>query len=227
MDPDSIYVTGNTVIDAVQNIASQQHYFPSPLEEILAEDERDIIILTTHRRENMGEKMRNVFAAVYEIAKRFPRVEVVFPVHLNPRVKELADSYLADRDRIHLIEPLNYSTFVNLLSRSTIILTDSGGIQEEAPSLDIPVVLLRDTTERPEAIEAGTVLKADTSTSRIVEITERLLREEEFYRSVCRRANPYGDGRAALRIVGGIISCFGLGQENDEIDEFTSCIEAR
>lgn len=215
----NIYVTGNTVIDAVKRIASQDFSLPHHLQEIVADGEKEIILLTTHRRENMGEDMEEIFAAVREIAGGFEDVEVIFPLHLNPGVRKPALSLLGGVEGINLIEPLDYSTFINLLGRSRLILTDSGGIQEEAPALDIPVVLLRETTERPEALEAGTVLKAGTDKERIVEVTARLLREEDYYRSVARKENPYGDGRAAARVVKGVLNYLGLSPEG--IEEFT------
>ncbi len=212
---DNIYLTGNTVIDSARKIAEQGFSFTSSLAKIIKnKDNKEIILLTTHRRENIGEDMKNIFSATKEIVNKFPAVEVVFPVHLNPAVQKLARKKLGDNSRIHLLEPLDYSNFINLLAVCSLVLTDSGGIQEEAPAFDVPVVLLRETTERPEAIEAGTVIKAGVNRKNIVELTTRLLTEEEFYEQTAGAPNPYGDGKAAPRIVQYIMRYLGFDRHN-------------
>ena len=215
---EEIYVTGNTVIDAAQKIADRDFSFVSPLDKIVENKKnKDIILLTAHRRENIGAEMKNIFSAIKEISKKFPGTEIVFPVHLNPSVQKIARNILGDTGRIHLLEPLNYSNFINLLAVSKLVLTDSGGIQEEAPAFDVPVVLLRETTERPEALEAGTVIKAGLDRENIVEVTSRLLADDEHYRQIAKASNPYGDGRAAARIVQYILAYFGYnGRDCDE-----------
>ncbi len=217
--PENIYVTGNTVIDAVKNIADRDFNFSPSLQKIVKNREnKDILLLTAHRRENIGAKMKNIFSAMKKIIDKFPRVEIVFPVHLNPAVQKIARDELGGISRIHLLEPLDYKNFINLLAVSTLVLTDSGGIQEEAPALGIPVILLRETTERPEAIEAGTVIRAGLNRGKIVEVTSRLLIDSTFYRQIAETPNPYGDGKAADRIVQFIMSYFGY--KKDKPEEF-------
>ncbi len=211
---EKIYLTGNTVIDAVRLISEERYEFPRQIP-VAATRERghSIVLLTAHRRENLGEKMAEIFAAVRELISAYSQIEVFFPVHLNPRIQILAERILGDHPRIHLLEPLDYQTFINLVNQSRLVLTDSGGIQEEAPGLGVPVVLLREDTERPEALEAGTVLKAGSSRKKIIELTGRLLEDEEFYQKTSRRTNPYGDGRAALRIKDALLEYFQLAED--------------
>lgn len=195
--PETIWVTGNTVIDALLKTVGDYD-----LRSLLpgVDWSRRIILVTAHRRENWGEPMREIFRAVRELVCSFVDVEVVFPVHKNPVVREMALSELSGLGRVHLIEPLDYEPFANLMNRSYLILTDSGGIQEEAPSLGKPVLVLRETTERPEALMAGTVRLVGTDRERILSEVSRLLTDDEAYESMARAQNPFGDGHAAERI---------------------------
>ncbi len=195
-DERQIYVTGNTAIDALQTTvrADYQH-------EILewVEGSR-FVLITAHRRENLGQPMRQMFSAIRRILDEHPDVKAVYPIHLNPKVRETAREFFADCPRLRLIEPLDVLGFHNLMARSAIILTDSGGIQEEAPSLGVPVLVMRDTTERPEGVAAGTLKLCGTSEERIYSLFKELLEDEEAYRAMAHAANPYGDGRASWRI---------------------------
>ena len=164
-------------------------------------DRKRVITVTCHRRENLGEYMEQIFTAIRDIADAFSDVEVIYPVHLNPKVREEAGRILGGRDRIHLIEPLSYQPFVNLMARSYFIITDSGGMQEEAPSLGKPVLVVRRETERPEALEAGTVRLAGVERDTIFEIADALLTDPDYYAGMAEAVNPYGDGRASDRIV--------------------------
>lgn len=194
---DRIYITGNTAIDALQTTV-RDDYHHQVLDEI--GDDR-LILLTAHRRENLGEPMRNMFRAINRILEKHPDTQVIYPVHMNPAVREVADELLGNNKRVHLIEPLEVVDFHNFAARSHIILTDSGGIQEEAPSLGKPVIVLRDTTERPEGIEAGTLKLAGTDEDMIFNLTDELLSNEEEYTKMSKASNPYGDGKASGRIV--------------------------
>lgn len=200
VDPAHIYVTGNTVIDALMNTVSDTYKMDDALEQIDFKGHR-VILLTTHRRENLGEPMRHIYKALRDIVNEFPDTEIVFPVHRNPLVRKVVEEELADLDRVHLIDPLEYEPFANVMGRSAIVLTDSGGIQEEAPSLGKPVLVLRNTTERPEAVEAGTVKLIGTDRNVVYEETKRLLHDKEEYIRMSNAVNPYGDGLAAKRIV--------------------------
>jgi len=201
----SIYVTGNTVIDALLNVVERINtdaMLNQQLSErfaFLREDKR-LILVTGHRRENFGQGFEDICQALRKIAER-DDVEIVYPVHLNPNVQEPVRRILGDCSRIHLIEPLDYLPFVYLMNRAYLLLTDSGGIQEEAPSLGKPVLVMRDTTERPEAVQAGTVRLVGTDASRIVSDTIALLDDMQKYHRMSQAHNPYGDGRAAQRIV--------------------------
>lgn len=199
---DTIYVTGNTAIDALKTTVRDN--YDNPLLEEL-KDSR-IILLTAHRRENLGEPMRHMFRAIDRITKEFSDVQVIYPVHLNPVVRKIASEELGDNMKIHLIQPLEVLDFHNFLSKAHIIMTDSGGIQEEAPSLGKPVLVLRDTTERPEGVEAGTLKLAGTDEETIYRLTKELLTNEEEYNKMAHASNPYGDGMASKRIVDAIIS---------------------
>jgi len=199
--PDShIFLTGNTVIDALLGTVREDYTFRDPVLRSLDFHRERVILLTTHRRENWGEPMERIFRAVRELVASFPDVRVVFPVHKNPRIREAAGKALQGLPRVDLIEPPGYEEFANLMAKVFLLLTDSGGLQEEAPSLGKPVLVLRDTTERPEGIEAGTALLVGTDTCRIVEQAARLLTDPEAYRQMAEIPNPYGDGRAAERI---------------------------
>lgn len=194
---DRIYVTGNTAIDALQTTVREDYSHPI-LEKL--KDSR-IILLTAHRRENLGEPMRNMFRAINRILDQHQDVQVIYPVHMNPAVREIANEILGDNDRIHLIEPLEVLDFHNFAARSHIILTDSGGVQEEAPSLGKPVIVLRDTTERPEGIDAGTLKLAGTEEETIYQLTNELLSSQDAYDAMSKASNPYGDGKASQKIV--------------------------
>ncbi|MFJ7930501.1 non-hydrolyzing UDP-N-acetylglucosamine 2-epimerase [Peribacillus sp. NPDC096448] len=193
---DNIFVTGNTATDALKTTVRST--YSHPVLNGLGEDR--LILLTAHRRENLGEPMRNIFRAVKRIIVEHDDVQVVYPVHLNPLVQELANEVLGNDPRIHLIEPLDVLDFHNFASRAYLILTDSGGIQEEAPSLGVPVLVLRDTTERPEGIAAGTLRLAGTDEQSIYDLAHELLTDQEVHEKMSKASNPYGDGNASVRI---------------------------
>lgn len=193
---DNIFVTGNTATDALKTTVRST--YSHPVLNGLGEDR--LILLTAHRRENLGEPMRNIFRAVKRIIVEHDDVQVVYPVHLNPLVQELANEVLGDDPRVHLIEPLDVLDFHNFASRAFLILTDSGGIQEEAPSLGVPVLVLRDTTERPEGIAAGTLRLAGTDEQTIYDLAHELLTDQEVHEKMSKASNPYGDGNASVRI---------------------------
>ena len=195
-DPDSIYVTGNTAIDALKTTVRADYTHP---ELDWAKDSR-LIMITAHRRENLGEPMRHMFKAIRRVMDEHPDVKAIYPIHMNPVVREIAQEYLGDDDRIHIIEPLDVLDFHNFLSRSYLILTDSGGIQEEAPSLGKPVLVMRDTTERPEGIAAGTLKLVGTEEETIYKEFSRLLSDKVEYDAMSKASNPYGDGHACERI---------------------------
>jgi len=198
---EKIFVTGNTVIDALLSVVDQNYKFENELLKNLDFKTKKVILLTAHRRENLGEPMKNIFKAVKQLTGKIDNLEVVFPVHLNPVIRELSKKMMSGNDPVHLIEPLDYLPFANLMARVDLVLTDSGGIQEEAPSLGKPVLVLRDTTERPEAVEAGTVLKVGTNTDVIFKESIKLLTNAEEYQKRSAAVNPYGDGRAVERII--------------------------
>jgi len=210
---EKIFVTGNTVIDALLSVVDQDYKFENELLKNLDFENKKVILLTAHRRENLGEPMKNIFKAVQQLTEKIKNLEVVFPVHLNPVIRELSKKMLAVNQQIHLIEPLDYLPFANLMARADLVLTDSGGIQEEAPSLGKPVLVLRDTTERPEAVEAGTVLKVGTSAEAIFKESLKLLTDAEEYQRRAAAVNPYGDGRAVERIIKAIDYYFGISKE--------------
>ena len=198
-----IWVTGNTVIDALLDTVRTDYVFPSDFPRL--DFDRRLLLVTTHRRENWGDRMRDIYEALLELTDEFEDIEVVFPVHKNPIVKDLALEMLGGRERFHLIEPLDYEPFANLMRKVHLILTDSGGLQEEAPSLGKPVLVLRDTTERPEAVKAGTVKLVGTNRQAIVREARLLLQDQSEYEKMAMAINPYGDGKAAQRIVNVII----------------------
>ena len=201
IDPAAIVVTGNTVIDALQTTVKADYRFTdSGLQKALAGGKR-LILVTTHRRENLGEPMRHVYQALRKVLENHPDVEAIFPVHKNPKVREIVDEELGKLAQVHLIEPLDYEPFANLMAKVDIVLTDSGGIQEEAPALGKPVLVLRDTTERPEAVDAGTVKRVGTAYDDVLRETSLLLDDSKYYQSMAEAANPYGDGRACERII--------------------------
>ena len=204
--PDSgIVVTGNTVIDALLHVVDRLETDPELLSKAEArlpklEESKRILLVTGHRRENFGAGFENICRAIVQISRR-DDVEIIYPVHLNPRVREPVFRHLADHPNVHLIEPLDYLAFVHLMNEAYLILTDSGGIQEEAPSLGKPVLVMRDTTERPEAVAAGTVRLVGTDAERITTETARLLNEPKTYADMARIHHPYGEGRASERIL--------------------------
>ncbi|MEW5946579.1 MAG: UDP-N-acetylglucosamine 2-epimerase (non-hydrolyzing) [bacterium] len=208
LDPGKIYVTGNTVVDAL--LIAVRKARPDPGVPEIPEECR-MILVEAHRRENWGEPLRGICEALKEITAAYRDAHVVFPVHLNPVVRETVFDSLNGAERIHLLEPQSYLSFVHLMNRSYMILTDSGGIQEEAPSLRKPVVVLRTKTERPEALEAKTAVLAGTEKRGIVEHVSRLMDDEAGYEEMTRGRNPYGDGRAAERSVGAVLHRFGVG----------------
>lgn len=197
---EDIFVTGNTVIDALQSVTRRSFEFSDPVLSKIPYSKSRVICVTTHRRESFGAPMRNTLQALRQIATRYSNVEIVFPVHYNPNVREQVFRLLGDCERIHLVEPLTYEAFLHLMNRSYFVLTDSGGIQEEAPALGKPVLVLRDTTERPEGVKAGTARLIGTDRERIVSAVAELLENERAYRRMAHAVNPYGDGRASVRI---------------------------
>ncbi|WP_462331460.1 non-hydrolyzing UDP-N-acetylglucosamine 2-epimerase [Schwartzia sp. (in: firmicutes)] len=209
---DNIFVTGNTVIDALHHTVRDEFDFDPSLAGIGFGKHR-IVLVTTHRRENLGEPMRHVYQALKQLIEEIPDIEIVFPVHKNPKVREVVKEELGGVERVHLIDPLDYEPFANLMHRSAIILTDSGGVQEEAPALGKPVLVLRDTTERPEAVAAGTVKLIGTDRERVYSEAKRLLTDAGEYSRMAEAVNPYGDGRAAERIVQAILYHYGLAPE--------------
>ena len=201
---ETLFITGNTAIDALKTTVLEE--YSHPVLDRVGNDR--LILLTAHRRENLGEPMRNMFRAIKRIVEEHDDVQVVYPVHLNPVVRELADEVLGNDPRIQLIEPLEVVDFHNFASRAHIILTDSGGVQEEAPSLGVPVLVLRDTTERPEGIEAGTLKLAGVEEETIYSLAKELLTNEEEYARMSKASNPYGDGLASNRIADAISEYF-------------------
>lgn len=195
-NPDTIYVTGNTAIDALKTTVRKEYTHP---ELDWAGDSR-LIMITAHRRENLGEPMKNMFRAIRRVCDEHPDIKAIYPIHMNPAVRETANAILGDDERIRIIEPLDVLDFHNFLSRSYLILTDSGGIQEEAPSLGKPVLVMRDTTERPEGIAAGTLKLVGTDEEVIYKNFKLLLEDEKAYEAMSTASNPYGDGFACKRI---------------------------
>ncbi|MBQ9516662.1 MAG: UDP-N-acetylglucosamine 2-epimerase (non-hydrolyzing) [Eubacterium sp.] len=195
-NPDTVYVTGNTVIDALKTTVKKDYCHP----ELDWADGSRLILLTAHRRENLGEPMHSMFRAIRRIVDETPDVKVIYPIHMNPVVRKAADEELGNSDRIRIIEPLDVIDFHNFMARSYLILTDSGGIQEEAPSLGKPVLVMRDTTERPEGIEAGTLKLVGTDEETIYNEFKLLLTDSDEYEKMSKASNPYGDGFACKRI---------------------------
>lgn len=195
-NPETIYVTGNTAIDALKTTVTEDYKNP----ELEWAKGSKLVLLTAHRRENLGEPLRHMFKAIRKIVDEHPEVKVIYPIHMNPVVRETANEILGDDDRIRIIEPLEVLDFHNFMAQSYMILTDSGGIQEEAPSLGKPVLVMRDTTERPEGIKAGTLKLVGTNEKTIYNEFKKLLTDEEEYRKMSTASNPYGDGNACKRI---------------------------
>ena len=212
IEEEKIYVTGNTAIDAMSTTVDE-NYTHEELNWVKPDEK--LILLTAHRRENLGEPMRHIFTGIKRIVDEFSDVKVIYPIHMNPRVREVASEVFENCDRVKLIEPLEVFDFHNFQNKSYIILTDSGGIQEEAPSLGKPVLVLRDTTERPEGINAGTLKLVGTDADVIYEETKKLLTNKEEYEKMSKASNPYGDGHASEYIVNAIIKEFSSEKANN------------
>ncbi|MFJ5759297.1 non-hydrolyzing UDP-N-acetylglucosamine 2-epimerase [Neobacillus sp. NPDC093182] len=200
-----IFVTGNTAIDALKTTVKNN--YDHPIFEKVGNDR--LVLMTAHRRENTGKPMENMFRAISRLVEKHDDIQVVYPVHMNPVVREIANRILGDNNRIHLIEPLDVIDFHNFASRAHLILTDSGGVQEEAPSLGVPVLVLRDTTERPEGVNAGTLKLAGTDEEVIYSLADELLSDKAAHDAMAKASNPYGDGQASRRIVEAILYHFG------------------
>lgn len=201
IEDDKIFITGNTIIDALLEVANKPYTFENDVLKDIDFENKRVITVTCHRRENLGENMENIFSAIRDIAEEFHDTEIIYPMHMNPNVRKIASKVLGSISRIHLIEPLQYQPFVNLMAKSYLIITDSGGMQEEAPSLGKPVLVVRKETERPEAIEAGTVKLAGVSRENIYRMTKKLLTDKNDYDKMSQAVNPYGDGHACERII--------------------------
>lgn len=213
---EDIFVTGNTVIDALKTTVTEDHVFTvAELNEIDYRNKR-VITMTAHRRENLGKPLENICNAVAHIVKKFEDIEVVYAVHKNPAVGEVAHRILGNMDRVHLVAPLDIKDMHNLMKRSYLVLTDSGGLQEEVPSLGKPVLVLRNVTERPEGVEAGTLKLAGIEEETIYQMTKELLTNEKLYGEMAQARNPFGDGHASRRIVQSILYKFGLREEKPE-----------
>ncbi|NCB42760.1 MAG: UDP-N-acetylglucosamine 2-epimerase (non-hydrolyzing) [Clostridia bacterium] len=201
IDEKNIFITGNTVIDALLEVANKPYSFEDKVLASLDFNKKRVVTVTCHRRENLGEYMGNIFRAIARIAEEFSDVEIVYPVHLNPKVKESASKYLGSIKNVHLIAPLTYQPFVNLMAKSYFVITDSGGMQEEAPALGKPVLVVRKETERPEAVEAGTVKLAGVEEQDLYAMAKKLLTDQKEYERMAKAVNPYGDGKACARII--------------------------
>ncbi len=208
-----VFVTGNTVIDALKTTVREDYRFATEELNHLPYGERKIILVTCHRRENYGEPMKHIMLALRQIAEQHTDVELIYPVHLSPVVREAVDAYLRGAPRVHLIDPLPADEMHNLMARCYMVMTDSGGLQEEAPALGKPVLVLRRETERPEAVEAGTVKLAGVVQDDIVTMAERLICDREAYARMAHAVNPYGDGNACRRIADAILWHFGRGEK--------------
>ena len=213
---DHIFTVGNSVIDALLATVKKDYVFEDKeLQDI--EEHKRIILVTTHRRENLGEPMRHVYRALRRLVETVPDTEVVFPVHRNPLVRQAVKEVLDGVPGIHLVDPMEYEPFTNLMARSAIILTDSGGIQEEAPSLGKPVLVLRDTTERPEAVASGTVKLVGTDEDKVYNTAYKLLTDEKAYKEMAESINPYGDGHTSERIVQAILYFYGISEKKPSV----------
>ncbi len=213
---EGLFVTGNTVIDALQTTVRPDYRFADGELNRLPYGEKKIILVTCHRRENYGEPMRHILLALRQIAETYPQVELVYPVHLSPVVREAVDTYLRGAPRVHLIDPLPADEMHNLMARCYMVMTDSGGLQEEAPALGKPVLVLRRETERPEAVEAGTVRLAGVVQDDIFTMASRLICDAGAYQSMAHAVNPYGDGQACRRIADAILWHFGRGPRPED-----------
>ncbi|HHV99163.1 MAG TPA: UDP-N-acetylglucosamine 2-epimerase (non-hydrolyzing) [Clostridiaceae bacterium] len=216
VDAQNIYLTGNTVIDALKTTVKKDYIFENKQLNEVDFINKKVLTVTAHRRENLGKPLENICTALKRIADNYSDIVIVYPVHLNPAVQETARRILGGHPRVHLIDPLGVQDMHNLIDRSYMILTDSGGLQEEAPSLGKPVLVLRNETERPEAVKAGTVKLAGTDEAKIVELATQLLDDENEYSKMSKAVNPYGDGRASERIVQALLYYFGLRSQKPE-----------
>ena len=212
----AIFVTGNTVIDALLATAKQTYQFEDAALQQLLDSPGKKVLITAHRRENQGTPMVHIFQAVRRLHETLPDIQFIFPIHKNPKVRELAAQILGDLERVHIIEPLDYEPFANVMARVDLILTDSGGVQEEAPALGKPVLVLRDTTERPEAVKAGTVALVGTDENLIYNTALQLLTDDDTYHKMANAVNPYGDGKASGRIMQAIEYYFDIIAERPE-----------
>ncbi len=210
---EGVFITGNTVIDAIRMTVKPDYVFRKEVLNTLDFANKKVILVTAHRRENYGEPMENIMSAIAQIVENFPQAEVVYPVHLSPYVREIAAKYLAGNSRIHLIDPLSVDEMHNLMDRCYMLMTDSGGLQEEAPSLGKPVLVLRRETERPEAVEAGTVKLAGVEKDEIYRQAAQLLEDPVAYEKMAKAVNPYGDGQTSRRIVQAILQYFDIREE--------------
>jgi len=209
INPDKIYITGNTVIDALISVIDKNLIFKQDILNNLDYKNKKIILLTTHRRENWGTPMENIFKSIIKLIEKNDDVEIIFPMHKNPSIIELSHKYFDKyKEKVHLIESLEYVEFANLMERVYLIMTDSGGIQEEAPTLGKPVIVLRTETERPEAIEAGTIVLGGIETENIYKVSMELLNDTNKYENMSKSSNPYGDGRACEKIIEAIYNYF-------------------
>jgi len=213
---DKIYITGNTVIDALKTTVRADYVFQTQDLHDVGFLKNRVITVTAHRRENLGEPLKNICRALKRIADKYDDVEIVYSVHLNPAVQEVARDILGNHDRVKLIAPLDVQDMHNLIARSYFVMTDSGGLQEEAPSLGKPVLVLRNETERPEAIEAGTVKLAGTYEEKIITLASQLLEDPNEYARMAKSVNPYGDGKASERIVAALLHRFGFSEKVPE-----------
>lgn len=218
VNENDIYITGNTVIDAMQHTVDEDYMFENDELNKIDFENKKIIMITAHRRENWGEGIENICEALNRIVEENKDVELVYLVHLNPVVKDVVFEKLGNKERVHLLSPLDTKETHNLMNRSFMVMTDSGGLQEEAPHLGKPVLVLRDVTERPEAVEAGTVKLVGTDVAKIVEEANELINNIDAYNKMSKSINPYGDGLASKRIVNAILKYYGL--SDNEIEEF-------
>ena len=213
---DNIFITGNTVIDAIHTTVKPDYQFTTPVLNELDYENKKIVLVTCHRRENYGEPMREIMTALRTLAEKHEDVELVYPVHLSPVVQEAAQTYLGGMDRIHLIAPLSADEMHNLMARCYMVMTDSGGLQEEAPSLGKPVLVLRKETERPEAVDAGTVKLCGVKSDDVLRMAEELVVDSAAYEKMAHAVNPYGDGHACKRIVDAILWFYGKGDRPED-----------
>ena len=213
---DKVLVTGNTVIDALHWAVDRAPSYDSDVLDRIDQSGRQVLLVTAHRRESWGEPMRNIGLALADLAAKFTDLEIVFPIHRNPLVRDAIMPSIEGFDNVTVIEPLAYGAFSRLIARSSIVLTDSGGVQEEAPSLGKPVLVLRETTERPEAVKAGTARLIGTDRSRIVDEVSMLLTDSDAYAAMANAVNPYGDGKASQRTIDAMAHMFGMGPRPTE-----------